>query len=119
MPCCTTPPWGGIALLVLFPAGGGDDSRAEAVLELRPLPQSAHRFLGASKLPADLPVEPTGNLELHGRTDESPTGVPWIDGRPYWPKRSYGPDDLKRGEGQALMARLLADAAEDTEAMES
>ncbi|MET7790736.1 hypothetical protein ABZS93_29710 [Streptomyces sp900116325] len=64
-------------------------------------------------------MKPTGNLELHGRTDESPMGVPWIDGRPYCPKRSYGPDDLKRGEGQTLMARLLAVAAEDAEAMES
>ncbi|MER5385153.1 hypothetical protein ABT040_33590 [Streptomyces sp. NPDC002688] len=105
------PPWGGIAVLVLFPAIGGDDVRPEAVLELRPLPQPWRRFLGASKLPPDLPVEPVGNLELRGRTDESPTGVPWIDGRAYWPKRSYGSDDLLREEGRALMARLLADAA--------
>jgi hypothetical protein len=104
---------------VLFPAGSGNDVQPETVLELRPLPLPPRRFMGARRLPADLPVEPVGNLELHGRTDESPTGVPWIDGRAYWPKRSYGPDDLKSGDGQALMARLLADATEDEAAIDS
>ncbi|MFE6806530.1 hypothetical protein ACFVEN_33430 [Streptomyces sp. NPDC057681] len=104
------PPWGGVALLVLFPAAGSDDVRPDAVLELRPLPQTWRRFLGASKLPADLPVEPAGNLELRGPTDGLPMGVPWTDGQAYWPKRSYGSDDLIGQEGQALMARLLADA---------
>jgi hypothetical protein len=113
------PPWGGTALLVLFPADGDDDDRPEAVLELRPLPQPTRRFLGARGLPADLPVDPVGHLELRGRTDESPTGVPWIDGRAYWPKRSYGPDDLKSPDGRALMARLLPDDIEDGEAVES
>ncbi|WP_326783174.1 hypothetical protein [Streptomyces sp. NBC_00151] len=112
------PPWGGVALLVLFQAAGGDDVRPDAVLELRPLPQTWRRFLGASKLPADLPVEPAGELELRGRTDGSPMGVPWIDGRAYWPKRSYGSDDLMRQEGQALMARLLADATEEADAID-
>jgi hypothetical protein len=46
-------------------------------------------------------------------------GVPWIDGRAYWPKRSYGSDDLMRQEGQALMARLLADATEEADAIDS
>ncbi|MER6461181.1 hypothetical protein ACWC4D_03480 [Streptomyces sp. NPDC001288] len=105
------PPWGGVCLLVLFPVRG-EGTGPEAVLELRPLPLPPRRFLGARGLPADLPVEPVGTLELRGRTDESPAGVPWIDGRAYWPKRSYGPADLRRGEGEALMARLLADAAE-------
>lgn len=112
------PPWGGIALLVLFPAGGGGDDRPDGVLELRPLPQRSRRFMGARGFPADLPVEPAGDLELRGRTDESPMGVPWIEGRAYWPKRSYGPDDLKSGEGRALMARLLADDAEEVDEVE-
>ncbi|MEV7147075.1 hypothetical protein AB0O05_11350 [Streptomyces sp. NPDC093084] len=43
---------------------------------------------------------------------------PWIDGRAYWPKRSYDPDDLKGEEGRALMDRLLVDAG-DVEAIES
>jgi hypothetical protein len=113
------PPWGGIALLVLFPAGEGDGVLPEALLELRPLPQRSRRFLGARGLPADLPVDPAGSLELRGRTDGSPMGVPWIDGRAYWPKRSYGPDDLKSADGRALLARLLPDDVEDGEAVES
>jgi hypothetical protein len=69
-------------------------------------------------------VEPVGDLELRGRTDESPMGVPWIEGRAYWPKRSYGPDELKSAEGRALTARLLTDAdyiedAEDGQAVDS
>ncbi|MER7937241.1 MULTISPECIES: hypothetical protein [unclassified Streptomyces] len=112
------PPWGGIALLVLFPAGGGDDVRPEAVLELWPLPQPQPWFPGQRRLPADLPVEPAGHLEVRGHTDESAMGVPWIDGRAYWPKRSYDPDDLKGEEGRALMDRLLVDAG-DVEAIES
>ncbi|MFE9126189.1 hypothetical protein ACFYOF_12330 [Streptomyces sp. NPDC007148] len=112
------PPWGGTALLVLFPAGGGDHVRPEAVLELWPLPLPQPRFPGQRGLPADLPVEPAGNLEVRGRTDEAPMGVPWIDGRAYWPKHSHGPDDLKREEGRALMARLLVDAG-DGESVES
>ncbi len=113
------PPWGGIALLVLFPAAGGDDVRPDAVLELKPLLQTWRRFLGAGKLPADLPVEPVGELELRGRTDGLPMGVPWIDGRAYWPKRSYGPDDLMGQEGRALMARLLADTTEEPDMIDS
>ncbi|MGW2819990.1 hypothetical protein ACWC24_03160 [Streptomyces sp. NPDC001443] len=112
------PPWGGTALLVLFPAEGGDQVRPEAVLELQPLPLPQPRFPGTRALPADLPVEPAGLLELHGRTDDSPLGVPWIDGSAYWPKRSYGPDDLKGAEGRALLERLGADAG-DGEAVES
>lgn len=52
------PPWGGVALLVLFPAAGGDDVQPDGVLELMPFPQPWLRFVGAGKLPADLPVEP-------------------------------------------------------------
>ncbi|MFB7714111.1 hypothetical protein [Streptomyces sp. NPDC056105] len=77
-----------------------------------PKPQPWRRFLAASKLPADLPVEPAGNLELRGPTEGLPMGVPWIDGQAYWPKRSYGPDDLMGQEGRALRARLLVDAAD-------
>ncbi|MEU6516297.1 hypothetical protein [Streptomyces sp. NPDC046978] len=106
------PPWGGIALLALFPAGGSDHVRPEAVLELWPLPLPQPRFPGQRGLPADLPVESVGNLEVRGRTDESPLGVPWIDGRAYWPKHSYGPDDLNGEEGRALMGRLLVDVGD-------
>ncbi|MFF0142751.1 hypothetical protein ACFYRN_40760 [Streptomyces sp. NPDC005227] len=109
------PPWGGVAVLVLFPADGGDDARPDAVLELVPQPQPWRRFLGASKRPADLPVEPVGTLELRGSANGSPMGVPWIDGQAYWPKRSYGPGELTGQEGRTMMARLLADAAEEEE----
>ncbi|WP_420033273.1 hypothetical protein ACN2WE_12045 [Streptomyces sp. cg28] len=107
------PPWGGTALLVLFPAAGGEEARPESILELRPLPQASRRFLGAAKLPADLPVKPVGTLELHGSTAESPMGVPWIEDRAFWPRRFYGPDDLRHGEGRALMTRLTADLPEE------
>ncbi|MFE2296590.1 hypothetical protein ACFXAW_00160 [Streptomyces sp. NPDC059445] len=112
------PPWGGIALLVLFPADGGDDVQPDAVLELMPLPEPWLRFPGASKLPADLPVEPAGNLELRGARDGLPMGIPWIDGQAYWPKRSYGPDDLMGGEGRALILRLLADATAEADSID-
>ncbi|MET8638734.1 hypothetical protein [Streptomyces sp. NPDC004680] len=109
-------------LLVLFPAGGSDHVRPEAILELwplpLPLPLPQPRFPGQRGLPADLPVEPVGNLEVRGRTNESPMGVPWIDGRAYWPKHSYGPDDLNGEEGRALVVRLLVDAG-DGETIES
>ncbi|MFC9672822.1 hypothetical protein [Streptomyces sp. NPDC056949] len=113
------PPWGGVALLVLFPAAGGDDDQPDGVLELMPFPQPWLRFAGAGKLPADLPVEPAGNLELRGPADGLPMGVPWIDGQAYWPKRSYGPDDLMGQEGRALMARLLADATAEADAIDT
>ncbi|GGJ58421.1 hypothetical protein [Streptomyces brasiliensis] len=63
-------------------------------------------------------MELAGYLEVRDRTDESPMGVPWIDGRACRPKHSYGPDDLKGEEGRALMARLLAEAG-DGEAIAS
>ncbi|MFE6892708.1 hypothetical protein [Streptomyces sp. NPDC057694] len=107
------PPWGGIALLAVFPADGGDGVRPEAVLQLRPLPLPARRFLGARKLPADVPVEPFGELELCGRTDASPAGVPWIDGQAYWPERSYGAGDFETEQGRALMDRLSAGDGDD------
>ncbi|MEU1088241.1 hypothetical protein ABZ401_15660 [Streptomyces sp. NPDC005892] len=107
------PPWGGAALLVVFPVGGDDEVRPEGVVELVPMP--LHRSARAGGLPADLPVEPVGDLELSGRTPELPLGVPWIDGRAYWPKRSWGPDALRGEEGRALLARLLAEDAEDAE----
>ncbi|MFF0189248.1 hypothetical protein [Streptomyces sp. NPDC005244] len=110
------PPWGGIAVLVLFPAAGGDDVQPDAVLELMPQPQPWLRFRGAGKIAADLPVEAAGILELRGTADGLPMmGVPWIDGHAYWPKRSYGPGDLMGQEGRAMMARLLADADEEDE----
>ncbi|MPY35831.1 hypothetical protein FNH09_32755 [Streptomyces adustus] len=112
------PPWGGTALLALFPADGGDQVHPEAVLELRPLPLPQPWFPGMRALPADLPVEPAGRLELRGRTEEAPLGVPWIDGHAYWPKRFFGPGDLRGAEGRALAERLLADAG-DGEAVES
>ncbi|MEU6279709.1 hypothetical protein [Streptomyces sp. NPDC047028] len=102
---------------LLFPAGGSDHVGPEAVLELWPLPLPQPRFAGRRGLSADLPVEPVGELEVRGRTDESPLGVPWIDGCAYWPKLSCGGDDLKGERGRALVDRLLADAG-DREAVE-
>ncbi|MFE2537529.1 hypothetical protein [Streptomyces sp. NPDC059371] len=46
-------------------------------------------------------------------------GVPWIDGQAYWPKRSYGPDDLMGPEGRTLIARLLADATAEADSIDS
>ncbi|MGW6215145.1 hypothetical protein [Streptomyces sp. NPDC055109] len=105
------PPRGGIAVLVLFPTVGGDDVRPNGMLELVPQPRPWRRFLGASKVSADLPVEPVGILELRGSAVGLPMDVPWIDGQAYWPKRSYGTGGLAGQEGRAVMARLLADAA--------
>ncbi|MGW4390449.1 hypothetical protein [Streptomyces sp. NPDC004685] len=104
--------------VVLFPAARGDDVRPDGVLELMPLPQPWRRFMGAGKLPADLPVEAAGSLELRGPGDGLPMGVPWIEGQAYWPKHSYGPDDLMGQEGRALMARLLADATAEADAID-
>ncbi|WP_353942163.1 hypothetical protein ABII15_11295 [Streptomyces sp. HUAS MG91] len=56
--------------------------RPEAVREMRPLPQASRRFLGTAKLPADLPVEPVGTLELPCRSDDSPTGPRCEPSRP-------------------------------------
>jgi hypothetical protein len=50
------------------------------VLELRPLPLPPRRFMGARRLPADLPVEPVGNLSSmaeqtnHPRASRGSTG---------------------------------------------
>ncbi|MER7403275.1 hypothetical protein ABT373_12500 [Streptomyces sp. NPDC000070] len=32
---------------------------------------------------------PVGTLELRGWWDSAPTVVPWIDGRPLWPRYPY------------------------------
>ncbi|TFV32522.1 hypothetical protein E4K10_21565 [Streptomyces sp. T1317-0309] len=52
------PPWGGTALLVLFPAGGGDHVRPEAVLELWPLPLPQPRFPGNAGFRPTCPWSP-------------------------------------------------------------
>ncbi|MFG2788759.1 hypothetical protein [Streptomyces sp. NPDC048419] len=83
------------------------------MLELQPLPLPEPRYMALRKLPADLPVGPVGTLELHGRADESPLGVPWIEGRAYWPKRSYSSADLKRPQAGAVMTVLLNEAGNE------
>ncbi|MGW1463133.1 hypothetical protein ACWCPT_02085 [Streptomyces sp. NPDC002308] len=111
------PPWGGAALLALFPAGEDGEARPVGVVQLAPLLRG--RFAKSGGLPADPPVAPVGTLELRGRTDDSPCGVPWIEDRVYWPKRSWGPEFLEGPEGPALLARLLDADAEHGEAVES
>ncbi|MEU6547013.1 hypothetical protein [Streptomyces sp. NPDC046859] len=68
-------------VLVLFPAHGGPTDLPEAAMEVNPPGTPRHPWSGMPPL--------VGTAELHGWLDDGPTVVPWIDGRPLWPRQPY------------------------------
>ncbi|WP_030547595.1 hypothetical protein [Streptomyces albus] len=96
-------PYGGLPNLVLFPAHGGPDDLPEAVLTVLPPGRGKHPGLG---LPA-----PVGEAELRGWLDIPALVVPWIEGRPLWPRHPYEELSAHDPEARALLARLTAGAA--------
>lgn len=88
-------------VLVLFPAHGGPEDLPEASLEVNPP--------GDPKCPSQGMPPPVGTLELRGWWDSAPTVVPWIDGRPLWPRYPYErvnlDDQRERDHFAALMGR--------------
>ncbi|MFI2721488.1 hypothetical protein ACH5AI_35095 [Streptomyces collinus] len=88
-------------VLVLFPAHGGPEDLPEATLEINPPGDPKHRWQGTPP--------PVGTLELRGWWDSVPTVVPWIDGRPLWPRYPYErvnlDDQRERDHFAALLGR--------------
>ncbi|NML52238.1 hypothetical protein HHL19_27490 [Streptomyces sp. R302] len=97
-------PYGGLPVLVLFPAHGGPDDRPEALLPLLPPGPAKRPWQG-------LPSASAGTADLRGWLDRSDDGGPVvvarIEGRTYWPAEPY----LESGEGDAVafFERLGAD----------
>ncbi|MET9817189.1 hypothetical protein [Streptomyces sp. NPDC006355] len=85
-------------VLVLFSVHGGPGDLPEACVEVNPP--------GAPRHPWEGMPPPAGTLELRGWLDDAPTVVPWIDGRPLWPRYPYESVDLddqrQRGRFAAL-----------------
>jgi hypothetical protein len=95
--------YGGAPLLLLFPAQGGDDDPPESVIALLSPGTRKRPWLG-------LPAAAVGTAELHGRPEESPFVVPWIEGRAHWPQspcEELNPDDP---EDREFLERLVAGA---------
>ncbi|MFE0475954.1 hypothetical protein ACFW2V_30580 [Streptomyces sp. NPDC058947] len=86
-------------LLVLFPAHGGPEDLPEAFLEGNPP--------GDPKHPRQGMPPPVGTLELRGRWDSAPTVVPWIDGRPLWPRYPYERVNLEDRRERDYFAALM------------
>ncbi|MDT0386143.1 hypothetical protein [Streptomyces dubilierae] len=88
-------------VLVLFSAHGGPEDLPEATLEVNPPGDPKHPWRGMPP--------PIGTLELRGWWDSAPTVVPWIDGRPLWPRYPYErvnlDDEREHGHFAALLDR--------------
>jgi hypothetical protein len=89
---------GGNPVLLFFSPYGGDEELPEATLTLVPTGTSKKPWFG---LPA-----PSGECELRGWLDSAPTVVPWIEGRPLWPKEPYAELQLGRYTTRLRLERL-------------
>ncbi|KJK34168.1 hypothetical protein UK15_37165 [Streptomyces variegatus] len=86
-------------VLVLFPAHGGPEDMPEASLEVNPPGDPKHPWQGMPP--------PVGTLELRGWWDSAPTVVPWIGGRPLWPRYPYERVNLDDHRERDYFAALL------------
>ncbi|AXG79296.1 hypothetical protein DVK44_18380 [Streptomyces paludis] len=92
-------PDSGGPLLLLFPAHGGDSDQPEALLGILAPGPAGRPWTG-------LPVAPVGTAELRGWLDAAPTVVPWIDGRPLWPRHPYRQINPGDPETRTYLERL-------------
>ncbi|MEW2486763.1 hypothetical protein [Streptomyces sp. NPDC048411] len=93
-------------VLVLFPARGGPDDAPEAFMEVNPP--------GTPKHPTHGMPPPAGAAELHGWQDSGPTVVPWIEGRPLWPRHQYETVNLNNPQDRDHLAALVGGGGADT-----
>ncbi|KUL42800.1 hypothetical protein [Streptomyces regalis] len=86
-------------VLVLFAAHGGPDDPPEAAMEVNPPGPRRHPRRGMP------PV--VGTVDLHGWLDAGPVVVPWIEGRPLWPRHAYESVNLNDRQDRDYFAALV------------
>ncbi|MEU6379328.1 hypothetical protein [Streptomyces sp. NPDC046909] len=91
-------------VLVLFPAHGGPVGLPEAAMEVN--------APGTPRRPWSNMPPLVGTAELHGWLDDGPTVVPWIDGRPLWPRHPFEPVNLGDRRDRDYLAAVIGDAGE-------
>jgi len=91
-------------VLVLFPAHGSPADLPEAAMEINPP--------GTPRRPWSSMPPLVGTAELHGWLDDGPTVVPWIDGRPLWPRHPYEPVNPVGRRDRDHLAALVGGAGE-------
>ncbi|GAA3791734.1 hypothetical protein GCM10023083_29050 [Streptomyces phyllanthi] len=90
-------------VLVFFPAHGGPDDLPEAAMEVNPPGTSKHPWRG-------MPPQ-VGIADLRGWLDDGPTVVPWIEGRPLWPRHRYETVNLNDQQDREYFAALVGGAS--------